>query len=68
MLDLDYEKDSQADTDMNIVMSESGKFIEIQGTAEQKPFDESQLFEMIQAAKEGIQILIKEQKKSIEKE
>ncbi len=68
MLDLDYEKDSQADTDMNIVMSESGKFIEIQGTAEQKPFDESQLFEMIQAAKEGIQILVKEQKKSIEKE
>jgi ribonuclease PH len=67
MLDLDYENDSQAETDMNVVMTESGKFIEIQGTAEKKPFDETQLQAMLQLAKKGIQQLLIEQKKVIEK-
>ncbi|MCF7793879.1 MAG: ribonuclease PH [Candidatus Cloacimonetes bacterium] len=67
VLDLDYEKDSQADVDMNVVMTESGKFVEIQGTAEAAPFDDSELKIMLKAAKTGIKQLIKEQKKALEK-
>jgi len=62
VLDLDYEKDSQADVDMNIVMTESGKFVEIQGTAESNPFSDEELIELIELAKEGIKQLINEQK------
>ena len=43
MLDLDYEEDSRADVDMNIVMTGSGKFVEVQATAEHRPFDDAQL-------------------------
>jgi ribonuclease PH len=43
MLDLAYEEDSRADTDMNIVTTGSGKFIEVQGTAEHAPFDRDEL-------------------------
>jgi len=65
VLDLDYKEDSKADVDMNVVMTESGKFIEIQGTAEAAPFDDAQLRVMLRAAKKGINQLIKEQKKSV---
>ena len=44
VLDLDYELDSKADVDMNIVMTESGKFVEIQGTAESNPFSDKELY------------------------
>ena len=64
--DLDYELDSKAETDMNIVMTESGKFVEIQGTAEKYPFDDNQLMEMLDAAKIAIRELINEQKKALE--
>ena len=47
LLDLDYEEDSSADTDLNVVMTESGGIIEIQGTAEKYPFTKDQLDEMI---------------------
>ncbi len=67
VLDLDYEADSHADVDMNVVMTESGKFVEIQGTAEAVPFDENELKIMLKAAKSGIRQLIKEQKKALEK-
>ncbi|RLC54292.1 MAG: ribonuclease PH [Candidatus Cloacimonadota bacterium] len=67
VLDLDYEADSRADVDMNVVMTESGKFVEIQGTAEAAPFDDSELKIMLKAAKTGIRQLIKEQKKALEK-
>ena len=54
LLDLDYEEDSSADTDLNVVMTESGGIIEIQGTAEKYPFAKSQLDEMIESASNGI--------------
>ena len=62
MLDLDYEEDSKADVDMNVVMTASGNFIEIQGTAEGRPFDDAQMKRMILAAKKGIKQIIKKQK------
>ena len=62
VLDLDYEQDSKADVDMNIVMMESGKFVEIQGTAESNLFSDEELTELIHLAKEGIKQLINEQK------
>lgn len=67
VLDLDYTADSKADVDMNVVMTESGKFVEIQGTAEAAPFDDSQLKIMLKAAKIGIKQLLREQKKALEK-
>jgi ribonuclease PH len=57
-LDLDYEKDSKADVDMNIVMNGNLDFIEIQGTGEQTSFSYEQLNEMLEAAKTGIIELI----------
>ena len=54
LLDLEYIEDSSADTDMNIVMTEKGKFIEVQGTAEADPFDRQQLDKMLSLAEKGI--------------
>ena len=62
LLDLDYEEDSSADTDLNVVMTESGGIIEIQGTAEKNPFARDQLDEMIEYASEGISKIIALQK------
>ena len=53
LLDLNYEEDSRADVDMNIVMTGGGKFIEVQGTAEHAPFDESQMSQLIALAQAG---------------
>lgn len=58
VLDLDYVEDSSAQTDMNVVMNESGLFIEIQGTAEHDPFSNSELNGMLDLAKVGIQDLL----------
>ena len=58
VLDLCYEEDSAADVDMNLVMTGAGKFIEVQATAEQIPFDDPQLGAMIELARTGIQALI----------
>ncbi len=63
ILDLCYEEDSIAEVDMNVVMTESGKFIEIQGTAEANPFSDTELKAMLKLAKRGIKQLIKIQKK-----
>ena len=54
MLDLEYVEDSGADTDMNVVMTEDGRFIEVQGTAEDDPFDREQLDAMLSLAEKGI--------------
>ena len=54
VLDLDYAEDSNAETDLNLVMTEQGKFIEIQGTAEQAPFDGSQLQSLLEIGQAGI--------------
>lgn len=62
-LDLDYEKDSKADVDMNVVMTGKGKYIEIQGTAEQKPFTDQQFIALKKLAAKGIKELIQEQKR-----
>ena len=62
LLDLDYEEDSSADTDLNVVMTESGGIIEIQGTAEKYPFTKKQLDEMIESASNGIADIVTFQK------
>lgn len=61
LLDLAYEEDSRAEVDMNIVMTGSKKMVEVQGTAEQHPFDDGQLAEMLALAKAGIEHLIVKQ-------
>jgi ribonuclease PH len=63
VLDLDYPEDSKAHTDMNVIMTETGSFIEIQGTAEGEPFDQDELNALLALAKQGIQSIITEQKK-----
>jgi len=63
VLDLDYAEDSSAHTDMNIVMTDAGSFIEIQGTAEGATFQEHELSALIELAKKGIQQIVNEQKK-----
>ncbi len=65
VLDLNYEQDSNADVDMNIVMTSSGEFIELQGTAEKVPFNQKQLAQLTKLAKKGIDKLIKLQKKAL---
>lgn len=65
ILDLCYEEDSKADVDMNIVMTRTGKFIELQGTAEHEPFSEDILHKMIQLARSGIKKIFQVQMKSI---
>jgi ribonuclease PH len=65
MLDLAYEEDSRAEVDMNVVMTGSGKFIEVQGTAEALPFGRDALLEMLDLAQHGISDLIELQKHAI---
>lgn len=65
VLDLDYDEDSNAETDMNIVMTESGGFIELQGTGEDGDFSHAQLLEMITLAESGITDLVAKQKKAL---
>jgi len=62
-LDLCYAEDSIAEVDMNVVMTGAGKFIEVQGTAEESPFDRSQLDAMLQMAANGVRDLIAMQRK-----
>ena len=63
LLDLSYEEDSRADVDMNFVMTGSGNFVEVQGTAESAPFTRKQMERMTEIAQEGIRELLKVQKK-----
>ena len=58
MLDLCYTEDSQADVDMNVVMTGSGKFVELQATAEKTAFDDAQLADLLKLARAGIDELI----------
>ena len=62
LLDLDYAEDSTADTDMNFVMNDENRFIEVQGTAEHQAFSESEMQAMTQLAIKGILQLMAEQK------
>lgn len=66
VLDLDYAEDSNAETDMNIVMNEAGAFIEVQGTAEGHAFQMNELLTMLDYAKKGISQLIEKQRQALE--
>jgi ribonuclease PH len=66
VLDLDYPEDSNAETDMNIVMTDTGEFIEVQGTAEGHPFSEEEMHQMFALAKKGIGELSAHQKTALE--
>lgn len=65
ILDVDYLEDSNSQVDMNFVMTESGKIVEIQGTAEGDPFDEAQFNQLLQLGKKGIAEIIKKQKQAL---
>jgi len=65
MIDLCYDEDSRADVDMNVVMTGSGKFIEVQATAERGAFDDAQLNGLISLAKGGLGELLKAQKQAV---
>ena len=66
LLDLDYKEDSGCDTDLNLVMTEAGDIIEIQGTAEGAAFNKSQLAQMLNLGEKGILELIAKQKKCLD--
>lgn len=66
LCDLEYVEDSAADTDMNVVMTESGAMIEIQGTAEGEPFTHDQLLALLGSAKQGINAIVAAQKAALE--
>ncbi|MGB9613301.1 MAG: ribonuclease PH [Candidatus Margulisiibacteriota bacterium] len=68
MVDLPYEEDSRAEVDMNVVMTESGKLVEVQGTAETTPFSKRDLSQLINLAGKVIQQLIAIQKKVLAKD
>jgi len=65
VLDLDYAEDSGCETDMNVVMTGSGGFVEIQGTAEGEPFSTAQMSALVALAKQGIAELIAKQKAAL---
>jgi ribonuclease PH len=65
VIDLDYEEDSKAEVDMNIVMTGAGKFIEVQGTAEKEPFKKEDLNKLINLAQKGIEDIIRIQKNTL---
>lgn len=64
-LDLCYKEDANADVDMNIIMTGSGQFIEVQGTAERAPFTDAEMKKLIALAKSGIRDLVQLQKKAL---
>ena len=67
LLDLDYAEDSACDTDMNVVMTGAGHFVEVQGTAEGAAFSRAEMDRLLQLAEKGIGELIELQRKSLSK-
>ena len=65
LLDLDYSEDSTAQVDMNIAMTSTGKFVEVQGAAEQAPFDYQQLETMLRLGKKGAKKMLRAQREAI---
>ena len=65
VLDLDYVEDSSAETDMNVIMTEHGDFVEVQGTAEAKPFKTEELQQMLDLARRGTENLVRVQKMAL---
>ncbi|MBD53677.1 MAG: ribonuclease PH [Rhodopirellula sp.] len=66
VLDLDYQLDSAADVDMNVIMTGGGRFVEIQGTGEEATFDDQQLAELLRLAKQGISTLTEKQMQALQ--
>jgi ribonuclease PH len=64
-LDLDYAQDAAADVDMNVVMTGSGRFVEVQGTGEEATFSDEDLANLLKLAKAGIRELTALQKKAL---
>lgn len=67
VLDLCYEEDSRAEVDMNVVMTGSGKFVEVQATGEKAAFDDSQMSDLIDLAREGVRELIEAQRSVLQR-
>lgn len=65
IIDLDYNEDVVAETDMNVIMNEAGQFIEVQGTAESAAFSREELNSLLHLAETGIQTLIEKQKQAL---
>jgi len=65
MIDLTYDEDARADVDMNVVMTGSGRFVEIQATAEQVPFDDAHLARLLELARAGLRELIQIQARAL---
>ena len=65
VLDLDYAEDSACDTDMNVVMTGAGRYVEVQGTAEGEPFSREQMGSLLELASAGIQELIGHQRRAL---
>ena len=65
VLDLDYAEDSSAETDMNVIMTEHGDYVEVQGTAEAKPFKAEELQQMLDLARRGTENLVRVQKMAL---
>jgi len=65
LVDLDYAEDSSCETDMNVVMTGSGGFVEVQGTAEGAPFSQQQLDAMLAAARSAIAVLVQRQREAL---
>lgn len=66
LLDLNYHEDANAEVDMNVIMTGRGQFIEVQGTAERRPFNRRQLNELLDLAEKGIRELMEYQKRALE--
>jgi ribonuclease PH len=65
LLDLNYEEDSGAQVDMNVVKTGGGRFVEVQGTAEGQPFSDEEMAELLAAADKGIRELVSAQRKTL---
>ncbi|MCK4300671.1 MAG: ribonuclease PH, partial [Planctomycetes bacterium] len=66
-LDLDYELDSRADVDLNVVMTEQGRLVEVQGSAERAPFSLRSLASLLTLARRGTRQLVEVQRKALRK-
>ncbi len=67
LLDLNYDEDSAAEVDMNVVMTQNGKFVEIQGTAEKEPFSKEHMNKLINLAKKGLKEIFVSQDKALKR-
>ena len=63
--DLEYVEDSAAETDMNVVMMEDGRMIEVQGTAEGEPFSHEELLTLLDLAKQGCEVIFQTQRAAL---